>query len=578
MRYTFFLSFYFFFVSFSISQSIKDPYPKVKTDSIEHKSFEELKKLFKDLRRPNRDSAKIYAIAILRKAINSENQSEICLGFYNLSDLESDLGNPKKADKLIDQAFKFIHLPEIKDKLSYFYLQKGRNLQTLQDNDLALDYYIKTKEYAKKENRIRNINKADYNILLLKVNLKGGKDALPEIKKFISDKTLAFQKTKDSAYLLSNINAHMVIGKIYTELNNFDAAIDAYDLGIELCESTSFEYLKTFFITGLGNIYSLKATKESSEKALVYLKEADSLTKKYNRKDLFAFVHLHKGRALFYQQKYQEAIKSLKKAEEIDTNPEKAFHFNEIYGLLTKCYFELGDTKNAKLYYIKSQEVYKKTDSLKVDLLIDIYKKYQLIGISDQIENLENILNKTTTKSNLLTIALSVAILSLVILYMFYRRKQKIYQKRFDELMSKNSVLVKDETKQYTKVSIVSDKKANSILNKLANFEAKELFLDSKYTLPVMAKKLGTNSTYLSSIINNYKGKSFSEYITVLRINTIVKKLQEDAKLRSYTVQSIAEEAGFKTGQSFSRSFKKVTGVYPSYFIKNIDNQRFKDG
>ncbi|WP_046755024.1 helix-turn-helix domain-containing protein, partial [Kordia jejudonensis] len=50
-----------------------------------------------------------------------------------------------------------------------------------------------------------------------------------------------------------------------------------------------------------------------------------------------------------------------------------------------------------------------------------------------------------------------------------------------------------------------------------------------------------------------------------------LEKLKEDKLFRSYDIKSIASELGFKSPDSFSRAFKNKTGIYPSYYIKNIN-------
>ena len=58
--------------------------------------------------------------------------------------------------------------------------------------------------------------------------------------------------------------------------------------------------------------------------------------------------------------------------------------------------------------------------------------------------------------------------------------------------------------------------------------------------------------------------------IYLLRIDYVLKELKENKKLRSYTIQAIAEEIGFKKAESFSKAFKKRTGLNPSFYIKQI--------
>src|SRR5690606_28758122 len=110
----------------------------------------------------------------------------------------------------------------------------------------------------------------------------------------------------------------------------------------------------------------------------------------------------------------------------------------------------------------------------------------------------------------------------------------------------------------------------NTILTKLEKFENNQEYLQSNLSLASLSKQFGTNSAYLSKIINAYKNKNFANYLNDLRVDYAIKKIKTDAKLQSFTIQAISEEIGFSTSQSFANAFYKRTGIYPSYFIKQL--------
>ncbi len=83
-----------------------------------------------------------------------------------------------------------------------------------------------------------------------------------------------------------------------------------------------------------------------------------------------------------------------------------------------------------------------------------------------------------------------------------------------------------------------------------------------------------TNSKYLSKIVNTHKEKTFTKYINDLRVEYAIRKLQQDKKLRNYTIQAIAVEFAFDNAESFSTAFHKNTGLKPTYFIENINKTK----
>jgi len=85
-----------------------------------------------------------------------------------------------------------------------------------------------------------------------------------------------------------------------------------------------------------------------------------------------------------------------------------------------------------------------------------------------------------------------------------------------------------------------------------------------------LANLLNTNTKYLTEIIRQHTGKNFNNYINGLRIQYITEKLYHDPKYREYKISYLAEESGFSSREIFAVTFKKETGVSPSYFIAKL--------
>jgi len=106
----------------------------------------------------------------------------------------------------------------------------------------------------------------------------------------------------------------------------------------------------------------------------------------------------------------------------------------------------------------------------------------------------------------------------------------------------------------------------------LKKLEQKEVFLDPNFKLAFVAKKLNTNTAYLSQYFNQVMQKTFSEYTQELRINYVLQKLIDAPYFRKYTLQAIAEEVGYKDANTLVRVFKKQTGLSPNYYIEKLKN------
>lgn len=151
-------------------------------------------------------------------------------------------------------------------------------------------------------------------------------------------------------------------------------------------------------------------------------------------------------------------------------------------------------------------------------------------------------------------------------------KKQLVYKRRFKSLIGKTENKTNANTVQPKKeIPDISKEIVEQVLDELEKFETSKAFLNNKVTLVSLSKTINTNSNYLSKIINFYKKKNFSTYISDLRIDFCINQLKKDKNCRKYSIKAIASEIGFNNAESFSKAFYKKTGLYPSYFIKELE-------
>lgn len=200
-----------------------------------------------------------------------------------------------------------------------------------------------------------------------------------------------------------------------------------------------------------------------------------------------------------------------------------------------------------------------------------INKKYEVPELVSQKEQLIAFLNRRNKNQSYLNIGLSIGIFLLILSTIYFYQRNRLNKKRFLEFRLTRD---KDNTKATPPNKYVIKTEIESILrDKLKIFEKEYQFTDEDITLFNLAKSLGTNSTYLSRVINSIKDKNFSNYINDLRIDLIIKRLDEESLLRKYTIQALGEEVGFKKGEAFSKAFYKHTEMKPSFYLKQLRAQ-----
>lgn len=90
---------------------------------------------------------------------------------------------------------------------------------------------------------------------------------------------------------------------------------------------------------------------------------------------------------------------------------------------------------------------------------------------------------------------------------------------------------------------------------------------DPELTLPLLARRLGTNSGHLSRAINEGLGVSFSGFVNGLRARRVAEMLEQG---RRDDLLDLALEAGFSSKASFNRAFTNSFATSPSEYRKRL--------
>ena len=132
-----------------------------------------------------------------------------------------------------------------------------------------------------------------------------------------------------------------------------------------------------------------------------------------------------------------------------------------------------------------------------------------------------------------------------------------------------NEGLIVDNKPRYIKSGLKEDQ-AKEIKQQLEKIIIeRKLFLDENMSMPKLAEVLNIHPNYLSQIINEKFQKNFYDFINSYRIEEF-KQLVSMDKNKNKTFYALALDCGFNSKASFNSSFKKLTGVTPSEFVKSL--------
>ncbi|KAB8151578.1 helix-turn-helix domain-containing protein [Kordia sp. TARA_039_SRF] len=452
----------------------------------------------------------------------------------------------------------------------------------------SMEFNLEALELAKESKNIKRELAISLNLALIKLETNDSLGAIELLNKIL----LVIDKGTAGTLINLKIKVYVALIKGHIKVENYEKARTYCNKAIKLSRSHGNKEYEFYGLSFLGTIEKLHKNYQIAHKllnqSLLIAEEIKSVTQE------IPLIYFEKGEVFYDEENYIDAIKVLHKADSLMQHNKLDFiKLEETYALLAKSYKEVGDIKNSLKYYEKANEAYKKNDKRQGNISVDIIKKYDLQSLKKELNQAEKDTKQTKVT---LWVSIFLGFLTFIGLLYFYKNREKQNQQKFKSLLQSLEIekekvllakeeavkkakeekivideLVQDETTS-KEVEIIDETKAK-LLKKLQNFEDKELYLSKNSSLNDVAKKLKTNTSYLSKLVNAHKGKSFTAYITDLRVNYAIRRLKEDKKFRSYTIDSIARDIGFNRSESFSRAFKNKTGLYPSYYIKKLDSQ-----
>ena len=540
--------------------------------TLQNKSYEELTVLFEDHTK-DREKAIVYAKAYLQKAKQEKDIIKQADGYYMLAGVKSYPLSIKYADSIIKvtkNIENFVYPAEA-------YLLKAGHLGANGKYSEAMEALVKANSFANNNNNIDQQHRTKYFIALLKNNLGEFDEALNlfvNVNKYYEEKYNNDPEENRFLYLMSIY----ALGDSYLRNEMYNKAEDQNGKGIKISLNSkdSLFYSSLLLLSGSINYHTGKYNQglDSLFKFRNIYKEKLDKIKKIDVIESDFYL----GRIYYEKGKIDSATKFLR---EVDSLIFERQHFSPdlrpTYETLIESYKRRGNIEK-QLYYINRL--------LKFDSIVDKDVKYLYRKINKEystpnlLAEKQKLIDGLQERSKYRVLIIGILIvLSIFLIFFLYRniQKRKIYQYRFQELFrekEQNTSISKSEDGRKSNQDIgISEEIVEDILKSLDRFEEKEDFLKSNITVSSLSKKLGTNSKYLSKTINAYKHKSFSNYINDLRINFVVHKLKEDTLFRKYTIKAIADECGFNTTEAFSKSFYKTTGIYPSYFLKELEKK-----
>lgn len=294
-------------------------------------------------------------------------------------------------------------------------------------------------------------------------------------------------------------------------------------------------------------------------------------------------TYLSYGTYLNDRGEYARAIPVLRQGIELSERSNNAVHRYKLYQRISEAETALGRYREA-LDYFKSY--HSQADSI---FNVERERSINELRVKYDAERQENMLRKSEIdlirqqrRFQLLLLLLLFAVGISTVVYILYRRKDKMYK----QIVRQQYEFLKKEKKaaqpampppdpispQTEKQSPDRDEHAVRDAELFARIEylmqTEGVYRQNDLTIERLAERLDTNRTYISRAINQQAGKAFSSYVNSYRIDEAVRRLSDvddDTPLKA-----LAQMLGYKHLQTFYTSFQSAIGMPSSKYREKL--------
>ena len=299
-------------------------------------------------------------------------------------------------------------------------------------------------------------------------------------------------------------------------------------------------------------------------------------------------AYLGYSELLIKQNRLNESINLLLEGLDYSHNKPATIFRSDLILKLSECH-EMSGQYNLALNYFKQYK--NETDSL---FNIEKERATNELRIKYDTERAENeakqtkleLLQESKKKQTLLLLLLIVLTASSLMYYIFHKkhkfykaivlqnkeaiRRESLLKERISSLEKTKitSITESMSSSQYASSSLTEAKKTELFhaLEKLMSED--HIYTDNLLTKDKVAKLLGSNRTYLSQIINEQTGKTFTQYINEYRIQDAIRILSDSNN--QTPIKNLSTELGFSSTTTFYKQFQTVTGMTPTQYRNQV--------
>ena len=474
----------------------------------------------------NLESKEIYQIA---RALNNIGYISATY-YYDFQKAYENLNKSMELSKLYgfdnNLAYSYLNMASIIDSRNRLFANDALSTEALDNTKLAFDFAVKAQEWNVAVTSIYNMldmihNKADFELIT------------PDLTRFknsqLTDSVEMWQCTR-----------------------MFCKATEAFQAG---------QYQQAL------NCY---------EKMLI---EAQKLTT--NRQQCIIKAMQQKAAVLAVMHHYEEAISCLQQVERIALDQGMQSELIDNYRAMAQVYDAMGNQKMAEQLdykFLKTRDEFiqkSHAEMVEKSRFLDEMRRVndQVAQIQAKHERAHQLLLMMSLIAAIILIAMVLLVRSNIkqrnyIRHLYEKNVQLLDVKVTAEQSASHSVEKQEDSAP--KYQSQLDQERKDRLFERINHVMDDITIICKpdFSLQQLAIQVGSNYKYVSQVVNESYGKSFKQVLNEQRVREACRILNDPNQSAHLTIEAIAANLGFNSRSNFTVTFKRITGISPSDFMK----------
>lgn len=303
---------------------------------------------------------------------------------------------------------------------------------------------------------------------------------------------------------------------------------------------------------------------------------------------MIANTYLHT--CLMNMGRYDAARDCLEENIDIATRNHQSFHLMDAYGNMARYYQFLGDSVQAEKYRLKFLEC--QDEIVNKKQLGNVEQQQFLRAMEKKNREVAQLAQQREARERIiLWVSIAAALLLVIVGILIWRnriiahRNRQLYE-RMQQLLEQDEKLLHELQQQAVSVpsvdpdpsghakkahgsSPLDDTEKSALLHRIfIVMETCDEVFQEGFTLDRLAELAQGNRNYASQVINERYGMNFNALLAEYRVKEACRRMSDKEKYGNLTLETLGRSVGFKSNSNFIKTFKRVTGLTPSAYLR----------